>query len=176
MRGLGTLAALVVLAAAACGSESAPRAQPGQNLSSPTPLLATAIAQAAHLGPAGTAIQVDLNLGLKTRSPDRLAELIASGQTVTPQQYAAEFGPDPVKVQTALGALTSAGLQAIWHPGSALIAAGGPAPAVAALLRVDIEDYRLADGTTFYASLDTPNVPPKIAAGTCARLRCGRAA
>jgi kumamolisin len=164
MRGLGTLAALVVLAAAACGSESAPRAQPGQNLSSPTPLLATAIAQATHLGPAGTAIQVDLNLGLKTRSPDRLAELIASGQTVTPQQYAAEFGPDPVKVQTALGALTSAGLQAIWHPGSALIAAGGPAPAVAALLRVDIEDYRLADGTTFYASLDTPNVPPKIAA------------
>jgi kumamolisin len=164
MRGLATLAALVVLAAAACGSPAAPRAQPGQNLSSPTPLLATAIAQAAHLGPAGTAIQVDLSLGLKTRSPDRLAELIALGQTVTPAQYAAEFGPDPVKVQTALGALTSAGLQAMWHPGSALIAAGGPAPAVAALLRVDIEDYRLADGTTFYASLDTPSVPPQIAA------------
>jgi kumamolisin len=164
MRGLGTLAALVVLATAACTSQSAARAQLSQNLSSPTPLLATAIAQAAHLGPAGTTIQVDLSLGLKTRSPDRLAELIASGQTVTSEQFAAEFGPDPVKVQTALGVLTSAGLQATWHPGSALIAAGGPAPAVAALLRVDIEDYRLADGTMFYASLDTPSVPPQIAA------------
>jgi kumamolisin len=127
-------------------------------------LLASAIAQAAHLGQAGTATQVDLSLGLKTRSPDRLAELIASGQTVTPEQYAAEFGPDPVKVQTALVALTSAGLNVNWGPGSTLIAAGGPAPAVAALFGVDIEDYRLADGTTFYASLDTPSIPPKVAA------------
>jgi hypothetical protein len=53
-------------------------------------------------------------------------------------------------------ALTSAGLNATWRQGSALIAAGGSAPAVAALLAVDIEDYRLADGTTFYASLDAP--------------------
>jgi subtilase family serine protease len=164
MRGLGTLAALVILTTAACSSQSAPRAQATQNLSSPTPLLATAIAQAAHLGPAGATTQVDLSLGLKTRSPDRLAELIASGQTVTPEQYAAEFGPDPVKVQTALAALRSSGLQATWHPGSALIAAGGPAPAVAALFGIDIEDYRLTDGTTFYASLDIPSIPPKVAA------------
>jgi kumamolisin len=135
-----------------------------QNLSSPTPLLTTAIAQAAHLGRARAATQVDLSLGLKARSPDQLAKLLASGQTVTPEQYAAEFGPDPVKVQAALGALTSGGLHAEWRSGSALIAAGGPAPAVAALFGVDIEDYRLANGTTFYASLDTPRFPPQIAA------------
>ena len=165
MRGWGVLAALVILATAACSSpSSAHRTPAGQNLSSPTPLLSTAIAQAAHLGPAGTAIQVDLNLGLKTRSPDRLAKLIASGQTVTPEQYAAEFGPDPVKLQAALGALTSGGLHATWRPGSALIAAEGPAPAVALLFRVDIEAYRLADGTTFYASLDPPTIPLSIAA------------
>jgi kumamolisin len=164
MRGVGALAALVILVAAACSSQPTAQAKPaGSNLSSPTPLLATAIAQAAHLGPAGTATHVDLSLGLKTRSPDQLAKLIASGQTVTPEQYAAEFGPDPVKVQTAVGALTSGGLQATWRPGSALIAAGGPAPAVAALFGIDIEAYRLADGTTFYASLDTPRIPPQIA-------------
>jgi kumamolisin len=164
MRGLAALAALVVLAAAACSSQPAAQSKPvGSNLGSPTPLLATAIAQAAHLGPAGISVQVDLSLGLKTRSPDRLAKLIAAGQTVTPEQYAAEFGADPVKVQTALSALTSGGLQATWRPGSALIAAGGPAPAVAALFGVDIEDYRLANGTTFYASLDTPSIPPQLA-------------
>jgi subtilase family serine protease len=164
MRGLGALVALVVLATAACSSQPTAQSKPaGSNLSSPTPLLATAIAQAVHLGPAGTGTQVDLSLGLKTRSPDQLAKLIASGQTVTPEQYAAEFGPDPVKVQTAVGALTSGGLQATWRPGSALIAAGGPAPAVAALFGVDIEDYRLANGTTFYASFGAPSIPPQIA-------------
>jgi kumamolisin len=164
MRGLGAVAALVILVAA-CSSQSTAQFRPAsQNLSSPTPPLATAIAQAAHLGPAGAATHVDLSLGLETRSPDELAKLIASGQTVTPDQYAAEFGPDPVKVLTAVGALRAGGLQATWRPGSALIAAGGPAPAVATLFGVDIEDYRLAGGATFYASLDTPSIPPQIAA------------
>src|SRR5258708_33470006 len=144
MRGLRALAAVVILAATACSSpQSTPPGPGSQTLSSPTPLLKTAIAQAAHLGRAGTATQVDLSLGLKARSPERLANLIASGQTVTPEQYAAEFGPDPLKVQAALGALISVGLHAEWRTGSALIAAAGPAPAVAALFLVDIESYRL---------------------------------
>ncbi len=165
MRGLRALAALVILTAAACSSpQSTSPAPVSHNLSSPPPLLTTAIAQAAHLGRAGTGTQVDLTLGLKARSPDQLAKLIASGQTITPEQYAAEFGPDPVKVQAALGALTSGGLHAEWRSGSGLIAAGGPAPAVAALFGVDFEDYRLGNGTTFYASLDTPTIPPAIAA------------
>jgi kumamolisin len=165
MKGLPALAALAILAAAACSSpQSTTPAPVSQNLSSPTPLLKTAIAEAAHLGRAGTATQVDLSFGLKARSPDQLAKLIASGQTVTPEQYAAEFGPDPVKVQAALGALISGGLNAEWRTGSALIAARGPAPAVAALFGVDIESYRLGNGTTFYASLDAPTIPPAIAA------------
>ncbi|HEX9475275.1 MAG TPA: S53 family peptidase [Candidatus Dormibacteraeota bacterium] len=164
-RVLGALAALAILGAAACSSPQASKpALAGGNLSSPPPLLATAIKHAVHLGPAGAATQVDLSLGLKVRQPERLASLIASGQTVTPEQYAAEFGPDPFRVQTALAALRSGGLGATWRPGSALIAAGGPAPAVAAMFRVDIEGYRLADGATFYASLDEPRLPPEIAA------------
>src|SRR6266851_1332028 len=164
VRGLRALAALVILTAAACSSPQSTSPGPvSHNLSSPPPLLTTAIAQAAHLGRAGTGTQVDLTLGLKARSPDQLAKLIASGQTITPEQYAAEFGPDPVTVQAALGALTSGGLHAEWRSGSGLIAAGGPAPAVAALFGVDIEDYRLGNGTTFYASLDTPTIPPAIA-------------
>ena len=133
-------------------------------MSPPTPLLATAISKATHLGKAGSATQIDLSLGLKVRQPDQLAKLIASGQTLTPDQYSARFGPDPAAVSAAVRALTSAGLQATWNPGSALIAVAGPAPIVAAFFNVNIEDYRLPNGTTFYASLDAPFLPPEIAA------------
>jgi len=166
MRFLGALAALMVLVAAACSTQPAMRSSHAgaTNISPPTPLLATAISHATHLGKAGPATQVDLNLGLKVRQPDQLAKLIASGQTVTPDQYAARFGPDPAAVHGALRALTSAGLRATWNPGSALIAAAGPAPAVADFFNVDIEDYRLANGTTFYASLDVPRLTGEVAA------------
>src|SRR5260370_4739356 len=108
MRGLGALAALVILAAAACSSpQSTQPATVSQNLSAPTPLLKTAIAQAAPLGRAGAATHVDLSLGLKARSPERLAKLVAFCQTVTPVQYAGEFGPDPVMVRWALCTVTS---------------------------------------------------------------------
>src|SRR5260370_17386669 len=106
MRGLRALAALAILAAASCSSPPSTTPAPvSQNLSSPTPLLETAIAQAAHLGRAGTATQVDLSLGLKARSPDRLARLIASAQPVPPAQYAPASGPHPVHVHASLGAL-----------------------------------------------------------------------
>src|SRR5260370_29159627 len=174
MRGLGALAALVILAAAACSSpQSTQPATVSQNLSAPTPLLKTAIAQAAPRGRAGAATHVDLSLGLKARSPERLAKLVASGQTVTPEQYAAEFGPDPVMVQGALGALMSSGLHAEWRAGSVLIAAGGPAPAVGALFGGAIEAHRLSNGATVYASLDTPTIPPAIPARLSRATRVG---
>ena len=44
-----------------------------------------------------------------------------------------------------------------------MIAADGPAPLAGMLLGVAIENYRLADGTTFYASLDKPRIPPQLA-------------
>jgi len=131
----------------------------------PTPVpLAIAIKQAAKLGPSGMATHVDLSLGLKVRQGDALAKLVASGRTVTPEEYVMRFGPDPIRVKAAVDELTSNGLKATWRPGSALIAAGGPAPAVAAMFAIDIEDYQLPSGATFYASLDTPKLAPVLAA------------
>jgi kumamolisin len=166
MRFLGALTALVILGAAACSPQPGSQATHARasNISPPTPLLASAISKATRLGKAGSETQVDLSLGLKVRQPDQLARLIASGQTVTPDQYAARFGPDPAAVKAAVRALTSAGLEATWNPGSALIAVAGSAPLVDAFFKVDIEEYRLANGTTFYASLDAPFLPPEIAA------------
>src|SRR5260370_12177709 len=158
MRFLGALTALVIVVAAACSPQPGSQAKHARasNISPPTPLLATAISQATHIGKAGSATQIDLSLGLKVRQPEQLAKLIASGQRVTPDQYTPRFGPDPAAVKAAVRSLTSTGLEATWNPGSALIAVAGPAPIVAAFFNVNIEAYRLANGTTLYASLEAP--------------------
>ncbi len=164
-RASAALAAIVVVGvtAMACGSSyaAAPR-PPGRDLK-PPPALTMAIRDANHLGPAGAGTQVYLSLDLKVRQPERLASLLVQGKTVTPAVYTAEFGPDPALVQRAVAALDHGGFRATWRPGSGLIAADGPAPAAASLLGIDIENYRLADGTSFYASLDQPRLPPPLA-------------
>jgi kumamolisin len=128
----------------------------------PTPL-AGAIRQASHLGSAGADTEVYLNLGLRSRNPFRLAELLAAGKTVSPAEYSSEFGPDPVLARDAVALLKALGFHATWQPSSGLITADGPAPAAASLLGVAIAKYRLANGTTFYASLDQPRIPPQLA-------------
>ena len=152
------------MAALACGPSQAGQSRPAAREITPPPApLSAAIRHAVHLGPAGPATEVYLTLGLKGRQPDLLASLLAAGQTVSPAEYAAEFGPDPALAQSAAATLTARGFRATWRAGSGVIAADGPAPAVALLLGIDIENYRLADGTTFYASLDRPLIPAQLA-------------
>ena len=169
MRVQTALAIIVVggLAAATGACAPSPPNHPPQAATqiSPVPApLSTAIRKAADLGPAGAATEVHLTLGLKVRHPDLLASLLASGHAISSAAYAAEFGPDPVLAHKAVSALALAGLRAAWRPGADLIAADGPAPAAALLLGIGIENYRLANGTTFYASLETPRIPPQLAA------------
>jgi subtilase family serine protease len=162
-------AVVVALVLAACAPSTSPSSPPSQAarispaLASPPPTLASAINHAIHLGPSGATTMVSLSFALKVRNPELLAALIASGKTVTPETYASEFGVDPTQVQGAVAALQRSGFQASSRPGSSLIAADGPAPLAAALLQVDIESYRLADGTIFYATLDQPRIPQPLA-------------
>jgi kumamolisin len=166
LKALGLLVAALV-ATSACNSTPVSRTPavssvPAQaNPAAPT--LAQAIRTSARLGPAGSGTEVFLNLALKTRQSRRLAALLAAGKTVSAEDYESEFGPDPALVRAALRDLNGVGLQATWQLGSTLIEADGPAPAVSALLRVDIERYRQADGTVFYASLDTPTLGSPLA-------------
>ena len=162
---------LVVLTLAACET---PAAGPPQQavpvnravvpIQKPPPTLANAIRTAIDLGPAGNATTVSLSFSLKVRNQPELDGVLASGRVVSPTEYASRFGPDPAQVRRAVAALRAAGLQAAWPVGSSLIAADGPAPAAAALLGVDIDTYRLPNGSTFYASVDRPVLPPALAA------------
>ena len=161
------IAVAIALALVACGPSGAV-ASPGQAarvsgpVAPPPPTLAAAIRNSVRLGPAGEATTVSLSFALKVRDPQRLAGLIASRKTVTPEAYAAEFGPDPVAAKAAVAWLRHLGFNTSWGTGSGLIAADGPAPLAAALLQVDIESFRLPDGTTFYAALDEPHIPPPL--------------
>jgi kumamolisin len=158
------MVALLALGASACGgSKPSPAIHSGKDVT-PPPALATAIRHATHLGPAGPDTTVYLSLGLKSRQPSKLASLIGSGKTVSPADYAAEFGPDPMLSVQAVATLRAAGFQVSWAAGSGLIAADGPAPEAAALFGVDIQNYRLADGTSFYATLDRPRLPQSLVA------------
>ncbi len=173
IQSLLAVAATLALAVVACGPAhpgTSPQAgivaTPGvvTSAASPTTPLPVAIRQAVPLGPAGAGTQVYLNLGLKGRNPERLAALLAAGLTVTPAEYASEFGPDPALAEAAVALLRARGFHVTWSPTSGLIAADGPAPAAASLLGVTIGNYRLANGTTFYASLDQPRIPQQLAA------------
>jgi kumamolisin len=166
VRARSFLAIVVVsgVVAIACAPTPQSIAQPTSPPVSPPPApLSVAIHKASDLGPAGVGTEINLTLGLKVRQADQLASLLAAGQTVSPAEYAAKFGPDPVLARSAVAALVARGFHVTWQPGSTVIAADGPAPAAANLLRIGIENYRLADGTTFYASLDQPRIPTQLA-------------
>jgi len=166
----GLAAALLVMAMAAPAcSQPATNPSAGKPAvlngkpSAPRPSLADAIRVARDLGPAGATTQVNLNFSLKTRQKARLDALLASGRTVSPDEYAAEFGPDPTQVNAAIAQLREFGFEPSWEPGSQLIAVDGPAPNAAALLGVEIDTYREPDGSTFYAALATPNLTGPLA-------------
>ena len=151
---------LLALALSACqSSQPAPPQQAGREIPKPAPTLAQAINKATDLGPAGPSTIVHLSFGLKVRNPDLLGSLLASGKTISPAAYAADFAPDPALVGRAVVALNAAGLSAGWRAPSSLIAADGPAPVAASLLNVEINSYRLPDGTLFYAARDQPRLP-----------------
>ncbi|TMF79337.1 MAG: hypothetical protein E6I12_02655 [Chloroflexi bacterium] len=136
----------------------------GRAIPKPSPTLEQAIGRAVDLGPANLSTMVYLSFGLKGRNQEALAGLLASGKTITPSAYAADFAPEPSLVERAVSALRNGGLNASWQPPSSLIAADGPAPAASSVLRVNIESYRLPDGATFYATREQPQLPPALAA------------
>jgi subtilase family serine protease len=162
---------LAFLLMAACQSpafqsseQALPQSQPIVPIQKPAPTLADAVRGAVDLGPAGRDTTVSLSFSLKVPNHRELDALVAQGKVVSPADYAARFGPEPAQVARAVSALRAAGLQATRPAQSSLITADGPAPAAAALLGVDIESYKLANGSTFYAALDQPVMPQSLAA------------
>jgi subtilase family serine protease len=169
---LRAAAALLLVAVMAACDAPHPSTSPQVGREQTTPLvpiqksppsLSSAISSSADLGPAQASTTVSLSFALKVRNQGALDALLAGGGVVSAAEYASRFGPDPSAVRRAVEAIQRAGLTASWRPGSSLIAADGSAPAAAALLKIVIENYRLPDGSTFYAAVDQPTLPPAVA-------------
>jgi kumamolisin len=159
-------AALLATACAQATPHTAPVTRPSaqqQLLSLPShPLLALAIRDGRDLGPLPANTMLHLTLGLNGRDPAGLDALLTSGQRVSPEQLAAEFGPDPSAVASAQAALTGAGITSHWIPGSTTLAGDGPAGAVDRLFAVHIDNRVGTDGVRFYAPAAPAAVPSSL--------------
>jgi len=138
-------AVLLALLVAVCGCGNPHASIPDQagkatGIAKPPPTLLDAIKRSTDLGPAGPDTVVTLDFGLRKPRPD------------------AAF------IQRAVQILNDGGLRSSWHEPSSLILADGPAPAASAVLGIQIENYRMPDGTTFYAALQAPRMPVALAA------------
>jgi kumamolisin len=137
---LRALAAAIAVAGVSACASSQTTPSPNGVIAIPKPpvTLVKAIQRSRDLGP--SRVTVSLDFGLRTPRPDDSS------------------------IGDAVDALDRAGMRGAWHSPSSLIVADGPASAASLLLGIQIHDYRLPDGRTFYAALEEPRLPPAIAA------------
>ena len=166
MKRAAALAALIAaLLVAACGTAPTRFATAASNgkpsvVSLPMhPLLSLAIRSGRDLGPVSPNTPVHLTFGLTGRNAAGLDALLSSGQHLSAQQLATEFGPDATAVAAVRTTLTAAGITSQWTPGDTTMNAQGPAGAVDALFGVRIDNRVGTDGVHFYAPAAPPAIP-----------------
>ena len=161
---LGALIAALLLAA--CGvapSQRATNARAGSVVSLPAhPLLSLAIRNGRDLGPLAATTTLHLTLGLAGRDASGLDALLSSGQHVSPQQLATQFGPDAAAVSAVRTTLAAMGITSTWTPGQTTMSAQGPAGAVDALFGVRVDSRVGTDGVRFYAPAAAPAIPAAL--------------
>ncbi|MBV8526965.1 MAG: S8/S53 family peptidase [Candidatus Dormibacteraeota bacterium] len=162
------VAAVAALLLAACGSASAQVATHARS-GTPTvvslpahPLLSLAIRNGRDLGPLAAGTPVHLTLGLTGRDPAGLDTLLSSGQHISAQQLASQFGPDAAAVAAVRATLAAAGIASHWTAGDTTMSAQGPAGAVDALFGVRIDNRVGQDGVHFYAPASMPAIPAAL--------------
>ncbi|HZU77538.1 MAG TPA: protease pro-enzyme activation domain-containing protein, partial [Dehalococcoidia bacterium] len=155
-RWLALVATLTGLGCAACAG-----APPQQAASSTSvaprvadytaPSLAAAMAASTDLGALPAATPVSFQVTLADRDPKGLQALLDHGQTVSPQEFAASFGPDPAAVAALTQRLRGYSLTASWQAGDTQLTVHGAAAGVDRLFGISIHQYREHDGSVFHA-------------------------
>lgn len=126
---------------------------------------------AKSIGPASGQQQLHLSIGLQLRNQQELADLLSNMYNprsslyhhfLTPQQFAAEFGPTPAQQQEVIAYLRSQGLT-VTHvaPNGLLIDANASVAQVEAIFGVTINNYQIG-GRHFFANANAPTVPSSL--------------
>ncbi|HEY3925359.1 MAG TPA: protease pro-enzyme activation domain-containing protein [Acidothermaceae bacterium] len=127
-----------------------------------TGTLAEPLSSATLLGaaPAATPLHIDVALNLQNKTA--LQKLIASGQTLTPAQFAATYAPTDAAASQVASYLKGAGLQGVTvDPGNMLVTANGTAAQIDAAFNTTISNVSWK-GTTYFENTAPAQVPTAL--------------
>lgn len=130
------------------------------------------VARAQYLGPHATTSRMDVLVSLKLRNAPQLDAFLRNVQNpgsaqyhhfLTPQQFAAQYGPSPQQVQQVEAYLRAQGLQVTSVASNRLlIRATGTGAVLQRAFNTRINDYS-HNGRHFYAPAVAPSVPAALA-------------
>jgi pseudomonalisin len=163
-RGLAVTVVLLVLypAAAAAGSSSA-------TAWTPTSTQAEPLSGAQVVGAAAAGQPMHIAVALTLRSKAALQQLVASGQTITPDEFAATYAPTDAQASQVAGYLSQSGLTNVAvDPGNLLVTADGTATQVAAAFDTTISSVSW-NGGSYFANTAVAQVPSALG-GTVAAV------
>ena len=129
------------------------------------------VSRAHMVGPASAQQQLNLSVGLQLRNQSDLANLLSDlnnprssryHQYLTPQEFAAQFGPTSDQVQQAKNYLQQQGLTVTSvSPNGLLIDATSTVAQAEAAFQVTINNYVLG-ANTFFANANPPVIPGSL--------------
>ncbi len=154
----------------ASGSSAAPPASSSRH--APTPHAHVSPAP-VRLGPANPAQPLTVELVLHGQDDAALAATLAAisdprspgyHHYLSPQEYAARYGPSTAAIAAAERVLTGAGFTLAGRPGPDLLSARGTVAQAEALFGVRLDMYRDGDGRTYLRAESAAHLPPTLAA------------
>jgi pseudomonalisin len=128
------------------------------------------LAGATDLGPVPSTQPVTVRLALQLNNPSALKSLVASGQTISPGDFLANYAPTTAQVQAAVSFLQAHGFTNITtEPNDVLIDATAPASAVESAFDTTLHAFS-QNGANVFANTTAAFVPQSLSGNVIAVL------
>ena len=115
---------------------------------------------ATDLGALAPSTPLTVRVGLALHNPDQLKAAIESQQTLTPQQFAAQYGPTSAETQSVVSYLQGLGFSNV-TTSAQLVSADGTAALAAKAFNTTLENFSLG-GTNVYVNTAPALVPSSL--------------
>lgn len=113
-------------------------------------------------GVLGSSKSLNVTLALALHNQKALAQLVASGQQITPSQFQAQYAPTSSDVSAVTSYLQSKGLTGITStPDNTLVQAKGTAAQISSAFNTNIHSFN-GGGTAFFANVTPAYVPQNL--------------
>ncbi len=120
------------------------------------------LSNATDLGTLSSSKTITVRLGLQLHNVDALKSAVASGQTISPSAFNAQYAPSASDVQAVTSYLQSKGLTNITaEPNSVIVSATGTSAQVGAAFNTTLHSFS-QNGATVYANTAPAYVPANL--------------